>query len=286
MLRYHLDISEKSYMRDYATDRSESSFRLQMTESGYFEAGPDYFTARDGKDAMLLLYTVSGCGQLDLERQHFQLGRDSAIIFGCREAHSYRTASVGEPWCFHWAHITLPSAEGFRALIADYPLILRGDDLVRISETFYRIDQLVNRSDIFADGYRSGCVADLLDIMLSAAEKEVGESLPKSAEIAKVIEYIDRHLAEPMNIDELAAICHISKYHFIRLFRRCTGLPPYQYLMAARINKSKILLTTTGLSVGEIAEEVGFLEGSHFSNVFKRLTGVMPSVYRREHYRL
>lgn len=75
---------------------------------------------------------------------------------------------------------------------------------------------------------------------------------------------------------------NISKYHFIRVFKRQMGVTPYEYLTEYRINMAKILLRTTYKSVFEIAFDVGYNSKSNFIAKFHSMTGVTPSQYRKE----
>lgn len=80
---------------------------------------------------------------------------------------------------------------------------------------------------------------------------------------------------------ELASLAGLSPYHFARSFRATTGLAPHQYLLAARLQRAKELLRQPGLTMAEIAAQVGFADQSHFAHAFKRALGMTPSAYRR-----
>lgn len=86
-----------------------------------------------------------------------------------------------------------------------------------------------------------------------------------------VIDFIQNNYSDSISIDDMIQNIHISKYHFIRLFRRIMGTTPYNYLTNYRINKSKLLLRTTNKSIAEISEECGFLDTSNFISQFKRI---------------
>ena len=103
MLDYCLNISDQSYMHVYTPDALASSFPFTLYEEGYFEAGSDYYTIRDGKPMYLLLYTVSGAGTIKVDGKLRQLPAGYAALIDCRAMHEYRTVSK-EPWCFHWVH--------------------------------------------------------------------------------------------------------------------------------------------------------------------------------------
>ena len=72
----------------------------------------------------------------------------------------------------------------------------------------------------------------------------------------------------------------LSLHHFIRLFREVEGTTPHSYLNARRVSEAERLLDSTGLSVGEIALEVGFGSASALGRAFKQATGTTPTARR------
>jgi Transcriptional regulator containing an amidase domain and an AraC-type DNA-binding HTH domain len=100
--------------------------------------------------------------------------------------------------------------------------------------------------------------------------------------LKRVTEWMAEHLAEEFNLARLAAQLGISEFHFNRLFKRATGVPPSQYQIRLRIDAARRLLRETTRSVIEIAEEVGYSNPSHFARLFRKETGLSPSDYRRQ----
>ncbi|MCE7996856.1 MAG: helix-turn-helix transcriptional regulator [Roseivirga sp.] len=92
---------------------------------------------------------------------------------------------------------------------------------------------------------------------------------------------IDRHYAEPIDLDYIAKRVYLSKYHFLRLFKEAHGTSPHKYLMQKRITKAKVLLSTE-LTIAQVCHEVGFESVQSFSHLFKRSTGMSPGKYRKE----
>lgn len=70
--------------------------------------------------------------------------------------------------------------------------------------------------------------------------------------------YIDKHFSENINLDKIADKALVSKFHFIRLFKKYYGSTPNQYLQAVRIQKAKKLLRK-GNAVGEVCAAIGFV---------------------------
>ena len=103
-----------------------------------------------------------------------------------------------------------------------------------------------------------------------------------SADIDTAATFIRKNYSHPLTIDDIIRNIPISKYHFIRLFRRIMGVTPYSYLMNYRINRSKILLRSTNKSIAEIAETCGFSDTSNFIFQFKKHTGIRPTHYRKD----
>jgi len=96
-----------------------------------------------------------------------------------------------------------------------------------------------------------------------------------------VASYIEEHLAEPIPLDALAKLVHLSSYYFCRAFKQSFGIPPHRYHISRRIERAKASLAEPACSVTEIALELGFSETSSFSAAFRHMTGVTPTEYRR-----
>jgi AraC family transcriptional regulator len=80
----------------------------------------------------------------------------------------------------------------------------------------------------------------------------------------------------------MAAVAHLSAYHFARQFKAATGLPPHQYVILRRVERARQLLQAgTDLSLAEVAACAGFSDQSQLTHHFKRLVGVTPGQFRR-----
>jgi AraC family transcriptional regulator len=105
-------------------------------------------------------------------------------------------------------------------------------------------------------------------------------TLPRGR-LRAVVEYIEEHLDAGPTLEQMAAAARLSVYHFARQFKRATGLPPHQYVIARRVERAKQLLHAgTDLSLAEVALRAGFSDQSQFSHHFKCLVGVTPGQFR------
>jgi AraC-like DNA-binding protein len=97
--------------------------------------------------------------------------------------------------------------------------------------------------------------------------------------VAAALDYIDAHLAEPLTVDTLAAQVRLSPSAFSRLFRDRTGLSPYQYVKATRLDRARLLLDEGRLGVSAVSRKVGYVSASHFIKEFRNRFGATPGVY-------
>lgn len=95
-------------------------------------------------------------------------------------------------------------------------------------------------------------------------------------------EFLEARLSEKITLDELAQAVGLSAAAFCRQFRRAVGIPPYQYVLRARVEKAQRQLRDTALSVGDIALSSGFYDQSQFTNTFRRIVGTSPCSYRKK----
>jgi AraC family transcriptional regulator len=97
----------------------------------------------------------------------------------------------------------------------------------------------------------------------------------------RTIDFIEAHLGDEISITALAKEAGLSPNHFSNCFTVSFGLPPHRYLQQRRVEEALIMLTNSSRSVADIAMDLGFSSQSHFTKIFRRLTGVTPTIARR-----
>ena len=100
--------------------------------------------------------------------------------------------------------------------------------------------------------------------------------------LQRATDYIHDNLREELTLEKISQTLSMSTYHFAHAFREAVGLSPHRYVIKCRIERAKSLLRDTDLSVTEIAHQVGYLNQSHFSVAFHKVTGQTPRRYRGE----
>ena len=92
----------------------------------------------------------------------------------------------------------------------------------------------------------------------------------------RVMDFMRQNYSKQTRLMELANLAGMSPHYFCELFRKSTGISPYQYSLRCRIDHAKNLLRSRQFTVGQVAEATGFVAQSHFTKVFRRLVGVTP----------
>lgn len=98
--------------------------------------------------------------------------------------------------------------------------------------------------------------------------------------VSTATKYMEEHYMEPISIEILAELCSLSTSHFHRVFIDTAHITPTNYLLNLRLNHAKILLSTTNMSITEIALKCGFNSISYFSYCFKKASNKTPKEFR------
>lgn len=100
------------------------------------------------------------------------------------------------------------------------------------------------------------------------------------ADMDRIMTYIAEHYRETLPLATLADMLHMNESYFCRVFRKCNGISPKEYIVKLRIADAARQLKSSPAGVLEIAESCGFNSASNFYTVFKRITGQSPAQYR------
>ena len=99
--------------------------------------------------------------------------------------------------------------------------------------------------------------------------------------MSEALHYMEDNSRRPVSLDELAGSANMSKFHFLRIFRRVTGTSPYHFLLNYRMRQVAMRLATSHEPVSALAYDAGFGDLSTFNNRFRKVFGVSPRAYRK-----
>lgn len=282
MSKYDEKISDESLWLSATPTTAALSMPFHVTEAGHFMAQNGYAVKRERHESFLMLYTLRGSGTVRSGETEFELERQNACVIDCHIPHEY---FCNNGWEFFWMHFGGASAAAILDMLC--PNGPRSVDMSRsdsFSDIMPQIFSLISYGDIENCLKLSEKIHSMLCMMTSAAfgTDRADSKSSISRDIDAVIRYISENYKKQISVDDMTDTIHISKYYFIRVFRRMMGVTPYSYLTNYRINRSKELLRSTSMSIAEISEECGFLDPGNFIAQFKKRTGMRPLQYRRD----
>ncbi len=165
---------------------------------------------------------------------------------------------------------------------------LRLNDTIDDTEAAVRfleiIDEYSHEGDFSEAGIRAAVLRLLVHLCRNHSAPSESRGTPDAVDFLSVctaIEFVKSNLSSRITLDAVAASVGLTKYHFLRKFKRITGLTVLEYINTVRCQHARQLLIG-GASVKEAAIRSGFENFSHFSSVFKKYTGALPSEIRNQ----
>ncbi|GAA3412521.1 AraC family transcriptional regulator [Paenibacillus hodogayensis] len=100
--------------------------------------------------------------------------------------------------------------------------------------------------------------------------------------MGEVQDYIAAHYREPIRIEELSQLVDRAPNYVTQSFKEVTGMTPISYLHQVRIHAARDLILNTRMTIGEVADYLGYSDQAHFNRMFKKIMGYPPSSVLRE----
>ena len=259
------------------TDSDASAFPIALKSCGHIfaENGRTIHRPR-GREDWLLFYVAKGMECFTLDRE-ILADEGSFILFrpGEKQEHVCVSEKTSE---FYYVHFTV-SGETLPTALAT-STVYRAKPSAKVRDLF---EEMLAETEEKLPYYGTVALGSFLSI-LGHLERSVSTASVESHRgvdrIAVVLRRMNREFAKDHTLDDFAAMCRMSKFHFLRVFRSVTGISPVEYRNRIRIEHAKELLLESALSVSEIGTAVGYASPSYFSDAFKKAVGMSPGRYR------
>ena len=256
---------------------------LYVHEVGYLTSKSVSPTKRFQTDSFLFLYVVNGKGVVEYDGSVFKADSEQCIFLDCRRPHSYQSDSK-EPWEVMWVKFNGTPAQYY------YSLFTREKCCVFIPNNPQNIkiiiSQIINNNDRkskYTEIINAKLITDLMTSIITEYCIYKDCSGKSKNKIFSVIDYLDKHFTESINLDDLAERFYISKFYLTREFKKEFGITIIQYILNKRIEYAKELLTFTDKTIEEISEICGFHDQSYFSKQFKKSENITCLSYRKKY---
>jgi AraC-like DNA-binding protein len=233
-------------------------------------------TQRGTAPFVVLQHTTFGEGRLDWGAARYRLTPGQTMLVTIPHTHRYWLPPGGH-WEYFW-------------------LILTGREALRLTHEIHtakgpilepdpgQTDRLSTAALALLSPQPPGAAsaaawAALVTLHEAAFATPSGTASPDPA-LARVLDHVERHLADTLTVDRLASVAGISRAHFVRRFTAALGQPPSHYVRDRRLDRADRLLLATELTVTDIAAATGFSDAAYFAKCFRAARGMSPLEWR------
>ena len=232
-----------------------------------------------------LLYMVSGHADYFLDGEWQTVGEGKIVLYRPRVPQFYRTYSQVPMLC-RWVHFSGTEAASLLEECGMGQEYLFSPGLCPAAEALLKsmVVEILHREPMYRIVVESQFRQAMALFGRQMAQRKGSVASSSRQRILSIVEYMNRHYFEPLQTEELAERCGLSKYHFIHLFRMCMGMTPYSYLIRIRMERAETLLQTGDMTVQEVAFVCGYNDPLYFSRAFSRHFGVSPTDYKQRFF--
>ncbi len=245
---------------------------------------PDEFS-RHCHENYEIIFVLRGAGKYVVEGEQYDLSPETLVLFRPGEFH-YVNVRRDEPYercVLHFSPevlggvlATLP--EGERRPFGEATFYTGSELLLPAAPLFERLSRLSALPRADAEAMASLLFSELVLLLLLASPQERKKTLAEPLG-ARVIRYVNAHIAEPLSLDAIANEFYVSKYYLCRAFKRHNGISILGY-----INTKRVMMARQMIESGEVAavvsERVGFSDYSTFYRAYRKAYGRAPTAAR------
>lgn len=234
----------------------------------------------DGFPVYHYLQTQEGSGILTINGQHYTIGENQGVLLAPGIPHAYR--SVSGKWITLFATFSGSLSPYFSALFGSSHLLFFENEKAATIRKL--IDQAVlhhQETPVDSQLLSQECYQVLLQftggLQVNPSKQPAWEKY-----IRPVLASIHTRYMEDLTADALSREVFVTPQYLSRLFSRYLGCSVYEYLTKFRLSKAKELLVShRGRKIQDIAQDVGYTDASHFVLMFRKVTGMTPSEFRK-----
>ncbi|HSB97270.1 MAG TPA: AraC family transcriptional regulator [Spongiibacteraceae bacterium] len=250
---------------------------LYPLAAGFYPQAVGHRMRRRRHTNNLIAYCADGHGELHTDTGQWPVTAGDLLLLPAGTAHSY-AAAAERPWSLYWVHYEgLLSDEYTRFLNVTQPLAPIGlqPRLIADFEALFAL-----RHAGFAEREYIHAACQLKAMLTNIARLIAGRSRGTRIDLEQIQQLMHLRIDRDLDLEDLAQVANLSKFHFIRKFKQLTGHAPIQHFIHLKMQHACQLLDTTQEPVKRIANRVGYEDPHYFSRLFKRVIGVSPQQYR------
>lgn len=270
---------------------NENFLDLNPYQCGYADNSPGASFGPCTRNHYLFHYVISGSGKLVADDENgvehtFQIHSGQGFLIFPFQVTTYYTGK-DHPWEYVWIEFDGVYAASIveKAGLSIASPVFRPSDRAAAAEMAEAMMDMARDSDR-TSFFKISKLYNFADCLIRSSGKFY-ETLSSDGSLSDyylqtAFLYIEKNFMNSISVESIAARCNIHRNQLLKLFKERIGQGPQEYLIKYRMSKAAQLLLTTGLSVGEIANAVGYFNQLHFSRAFKNVYGQSPKYFREE----
>lgn len=254
--------------------------QINMQIAHYTKVGVNWRTNNRMPNENRLYFIREGEGWIHIRGKDYSPRRGQLYLLPAGMRLSYAPV-VENPLGKYWCHFSATVGDVNLFQMLELPHWIEVQDEQKLEQQFEELIELNSSSQVTAPLRIKSILLDIISEYIEQSGDQLHlTAMSSTSKINSVLSYIERHLAEPMTVEELAKLVHFHPNYFLHYFKTMMGLSPIVYINKKRLDKARRLLSTTDLSVSAIADEIG-LELYYFSRIFKKSVNLSPTEYRK-----
>lgn len=245
-------------------------------------------------NALEVIIPAENYYEVTASQQTFHVNPEEILIIPPRELHSIHAPDQGARFLYLFDISFLSMISGYSSVLSilTRPLYITIETCPalyhEILESFDTMKNLYFENHEYSDLLIYSHLLKLFALLLQNQIQQLnlpedtnsGRKREYAKKFLQIIEYIDAHFSDDLNLEAIANLAGFSKFHFSRLFKQYTGFTFCDYLNYRRIKQAEEFLTNPEYSITEVALMSGFTSISTFNRLFKQTKGCSPSEYR------
>ncbi len=268
-----LSVTESYRSAVAAPTAEERRLDIVPMQAGHFQTRRHRISGRCIDESLLLLVLAGGGWFRIGSGRQIAVSAGDAVLLPAGKRHDFACAT-DTGWDLPWVHFqgVWADALAHQAGFTGDRLVIRfGDD----PEPARRAAAILRLLEQRAPHSQLDAVVELVALFIALKKCDMA----RLGEDARLIAAVEAG----SGLAGMAAAAGLSRFHFLRRFKRATGTTPWRYLTELRLARAKGLLSDPAMGVAEAARQAGFTDPAHFSRVFSRRTGLTPRAYRALH---
>lgn len=256
---------------------------LYVTDLGFFPNTESHYVDREkGAEGWVLIFCTNGSGAVEVNGKTYAMHQHSLVIMPPDVPHKYY-ATADDPWDIYWVHFRGKLAEEYMSVFPDTAYFV---DELPMSQVKPLMEQFWLMIKAFIPGFtynRVLYVSQLLGaILASLSVNNTGnrDVATGSNYVDSAIQYIYRHVNEPIKLQDVADTLGISTSYLSRTFRAAVHTSVNQFITNTKMERASHYLQYTNIPIQQIATRLGYTDSYYFSRVFKKTFKVSPKSYR------